>query len=51
MKLVEENNPILRKACEPFDFNEPVMDPYELAEELHKIRKEGVAVKYPFIRS
>ena len=41
MKLVKENNSILRKVCEPFDFNEPVMDPYELAEGLHKLRKEG----------
>ena len=44
MKLVEENNPILRKACEPFDFNEPVMDPYELSEGLHKLRKEGAGI-------
>ena len=44
MKLVEENNPILRKACEPFDFNEPVMDPYELTEGLHKLRKEGAGI-------
>jgi len=44
MKLVEENDPILRKACEPFDFNEPVMDPYELSEGLHKLRKEGAGI-------
>ena len=44
MKLVEENNPILRKACEPFDFNEPVMDPYELTEGLHKLRKGGAGI-------
>jgi peptide deformylase len=44
MKLVEENNPILRKTCEPFDFNEPVMDPYELTEGLHKLRKGGAGI-------
>ena len=27
--------------CKPFNFDEPVMDPYELSNELHKIRKEG----------
>ena len=41
MKLVEENNSILKKICEPFDFNEPVMDPYELTEGLHKLRRKG----------
>ena len=32
MKLVEETNLILRQKCDPFDFNEPIMDPYELVE-------------------
>jgi len=41
MKLVEETNPILRKKCTPFDFNDPVMDPYELVDALHKMRREG----------
>jgi peptide deformylase len=41
MKLVEETNPILMQKCNPFDFEEPVMDPYELAEGLHEIRKKG----------
>ena len=37
MKLVKETNSILFKRCDPFDFNEPIMDPYELVEELHKV--------------
>lgn len=41
MKLVEENNPILTKKCELFDFENPVMDPYELSDALQKIRREG----------
>jgi len=41
MKLVEQDNPILREKCEPFNFDEPVMDPYELSDELQKIRAEG----------
>ena len=41
MKLVEENNRILTKKCIPFDFENPVMDPYELSDTLHKIRREG----------
>ena len=49
MKLVEQTDPILRKVCEPFDFNEPVMDPYELAEGLHEIRRKdgGVGLAAP----
>ena len=41
MKLVAENDRILTEACIPFDFNEPVMDPYELSYTLQKIRREG----------
>ena len=44
MRLVEETNSILFKRCDPFDFNEPIMDPYELVDELHKIRKEGKGI-------
>ena len=44
MKLVEQYNPILSQKCDPFDFNNPIMDPYELAEELHKIRFKGRGV-------
>ena len=44
MKLVEETDSILYKGCDPFDFNEPIIDPYELVDELHKIRKEGKGV-------
>ena len=41
MKLVDQHDPILRQKCEPFNFDEPVMDPYELSDELQKIRVEG----------
>ena len=44
MRLVEETNSILFKRCDPFDFNEPIMDPYELVDELHKIRKDGKGI-------
>jgi len=44
MKLVEETNLILRQKCDPFDFNDPIMDPYELSEGLQKIRKDGAGV-------
>ena len=44
MKLVKETNSILFKRCDPFDFNEPIMDPYELVDELHKVRREGKGV-------
>ena len=40
---------MLRKVCTPFDFNEPVMDPYELAEGLHEIRRKdgGIGLAAP----
>ena len=41
MKLVKETNAILKQKCELFDFNEPIIDPYELSDGLQKIRKEG----------
>ena len=41
MKLVDQHDPILRQKCELFNFDEPVMDPYELSDELQKIRVEG----------
>ena len=44
MKLVDQHDPILRQKCEPFNFDEPVMDPYELSEGLHKVRKDGAGV-------
>ena len=40
MILVKETDPILFKRCDPFDFNEPIMDPYKLVEGLHKVRKK-----------
>ena len=44
MKLVKETNSILYKRCDPFDFNEPIIDPYQLVDQLHKIRREGKGV-------
>jgi peptide deformylase len=44
MILVDQFDPILRQKCDPFDFNNPIMDPYELAEELHKLRFKGRGV-------
>ena len=44
MLLVKETDPILFKRCDPFDFNEPIMDPYELVEGLHKIRRDGKGI-------
>ena len=44
MRLVEETHPILLQKCEPFNFDEPIMDPYELSDELHKVRKDGAGV-------
>ena len=41
MRLVDQFDPILMKKCEPFNFDEPVVDPYELSDELQKIRAEG----------
>ena len=41
MILVDQFDPILRQKCDPFDFNEPVMDPYALSGELQKIRAKG----------
>ena len=44
MKLVKETDSILFKRCDPFDFNEPIMDPYELVEGLHEIRRDGKGI-------
>ena len=44
MRLVEETHPILLQKCEPFNFDEPPMDPYELSDGLHKVRKDGAGV-------
>ena len=44
MKLVEEYNPILKTICDPFDFENPLMDPHKLEEELQKIRIAGNGV-------
>jgi len=44
MRLVEETHPILLQKCEPFNFDEPTMDPYELSDGLHKVRKDGAGI-------
>ena len=44
MELVRENNSILKEVCEPFDFDNPIMSPEKLVEELHNIRKEGAGI-------
>ena len=44
MRLVEETHPILLQKCEPFNFDEPIMDPYELSEGLQKVRKDGAGI-------
>ena len=44
MKLVKETDPLLLQKCNLFDFNEPIMDPYEISDELQKIRKEGAGI-------
>ena len=44
MKLVKETDQILFKKCHPFDFNEPIMDPYELVEGLHEKRRDGKGI-------
>jgi len=49
MKLVPQNDPILKKVCESFDFENPFMDPNELIKGLHTIRKtdRGVGLAAP----
>ena len=49
MKLVEETNSILREVMPPFDFDNFVMDPYELSDGLQKLRKEegGIGLAAP----
>ena len=44
MRLVEETHPILLQKCELFNFDEPIMDPYELSEGLQKVRKDGAGI-------
>ena len=49
MKLVAENDRILTEVCIPFDFNEPVMDPYELSDGLQNVRRKdgGIGLAAP----
>ena len=44
MELVKETHPLLMQKCDPFDFENPIMDPYELSDELHKVRKDGAGI-------
>ena len=44
MKLVEEHSPIIRQNLEAFDFDNPVVPPGELVEEMQKIRVDGRGV-------
>ena len=45
-KLVQEDDPILRKRAEPFDFDNPQEDPEKLAEELldAMVKYEGMGI-------
>ena len=49
MKLVAENDRILTEVCIPFDFNDPVMDPYELSDGLQNVRRKdgGIGLAAP----
>jgi len=51
MKLIQENDPILKKVMPDFNFDDPVMDPNELVKEMHKIRKRdgGIGLAAPQI--
>ena len=51
MQLLKENDPILKKVMPDFNFDNPVMDPNELVEEMHKIRKRdgGIGLAAPQI--
>lgn len=41
MELVKETHEILKKKLQPFDFENPVMDPKELTQEMQRVRKQG----------
>lgn len=49
MKLVTYPNPILNKKLPDFDFDNPVMDPYQLEEEMIKLMAEenGIGLAAP----
>jgi len=40
MELVKETHEILKKELQPFDFENPIMDPKALVEEMHKVRRK-----------
>ena len=42
--LVKENDPILKKVAEKFDFENPIVDPEELSESLQFLRAAGGAI-------
>ena len=51
MKLVQENDPILKRVMPDFNFDNPIMDPNELVKEMHKVRKKdgGIGLAAPQI--
>jgi len=40
MELVKETHEILKKELQPFDFENPIMDPKELVEQMHRVRRK-----------
>ena len=49
MKLIKEDNEILIRPMPAFDFNNPIMPPQELVDEMQRVRKEngGVGLAAP----
>ena len=44
MNLIDKEDVILNKVCTPFDFNDPIMDPYDLVKELQDVRRNNNGV-------
>jgi len=40
MELVKETHEILKKELQPFDFENPIKDPKELVEQMHRVRRK-----------
>jgi len=51
MKLVNEKDPILKKVMPDFNFDDPIIDPVELVEKMHEVRKVdgGIGLAAPQI--
>ena len=49
--LVNEKDPILKKVMPHFNFDDPITNPVELVEEMHRVRKEdgGIGLAAPQI--